>query len=926
MERIMVKKAAQAVPNRLLRAARKERGWTQRQVADRVGAPLSLNVTRWENGTAFPSAYYIERLCQIFDKSVRELGLSQLEDKTQGEPTLPLLVGEQAPSESVYKTWPQERTKQSLLVSTSADLTQDAYRADLLAIQDDTLPLPLTPLVGREEDVTSVCALLRRPEVRLLTLTGAGGIGKTRLALRVASELRGDFADGIYFVSLAALDDPTLVVTTITQTLGLKETEHRSLLDLVQTALRDKRLLLLLDNFERLIPAAPQLANLLARCPQLNILVTSRAVLHLQSEYEFPVSPLALPELEPLPSTEALVRYPAVVLFVQRAQAVKPDFQLHDSNASAIAEICVRLDGLPLALELAAARCKLLSPQELLARLSHRLEVLTGGPQDLPERQQTLRNTILWSYQLLDAQEQRLFRRLSVFAGGCTLEAAAAVCAALDGEEGAEHLLERVTSLLDKSLLRTIQQEGKQSRLVMLETIREYGLECLAESREMEASRQAHASYYLQVAEEDERELGGLQAAVALERLEGELDNLRAAMRWCLEREELGHSIEMALRLGAALWQLWRVRGHFSEGRTFLEQALAKSKGIEAPVRVKALMAAASLADNQDDNERAKALCEESLALCRELGDTRGIAVSIRLLGTIAHRRNNLGEASSLTEEALALFREVGDKDGIAWSLADSAHRVSNQGEYARGISLHEEALELWREVGHKDRIAQSHVCLAEMLFLSQSDPARVHALLEEGLALSRELGYKRGIAVSIALSGQVALSQGDAALARSLIEESLALCREMGNQEDIATSLFVSGKVDESQGDYAAARALYKESLAIGRVVSDNRHIASCLEGLAGLCVAQGEPVGAVRLWGAAEALREAMGTPIPPVYRANYDRSIANTRTQLGEQAFAAAWTEGRTMTLEQVLNAGKPSGTFAPGREKSYQFREH
>jgi predicted ATPase/transcriptional regulator with XRE-family HTH domain len=901
----MVKKAAQATPNWLLRAARKECGWTQQQVADRIGAPLALNISRWESGTAFPSAYYIERLCQLFGKSVRELGLSQLDDEKQVEHFSPPVRREQMHSSSIEEVRLEEMRTHDPLISTSEPPVQYGHRADLLTFRDDTLPLQLTPLVGREAEVKALYALLRQPEVRLVTLTGAGGIGKTRLALRVATDLRADFDDGVYFVSLAALDEPALVASTIAQTLGLKETEHRSLIDLVQIVLRDKRLLLLLDNFERLLPAAPQMANLLAHCPQLTILVTSRAMLHIQGEYMFPVPPLALPDLEPLPAPESLAQYPAVALFVQRAQEVKPGFQLRDSNAQAIAEICVRLDGLPLSLELAAARSKVLSPKELLARLTHRLEVLTGGPQDLPERQQTLRNTILWSYQLLDTQEQRLFRRLSVFAGGCTLQAVEATCTALDRSENAGRILENVISLLDKSLLQAIQQEGKESRLVMLETIREYGLEALVSSGQMEMIRQAHAIYYLQVAEEAGRELGGSQAAVALERLEGELDNLRAAMRWSLEREEMRLSIEIALRLGAALWQLWRVRGLFSEGRTFLEQALAKSKGIEAPIRVRALMAAASLADSQDDTDRAEALCKESLALCRELGDTGGIAVSLRLLGTIAHRRNNLVEAYALTEEALALFREVGDKDGIAWSLADSAHRVSHQGEYARGIALHEEALALWREVGHKDRIAQSHICLAEMLFISQGDPARVHALLEEGLALARELGYKRGIACGNSLSGQLALRQGDTDRARNLLEESLALCREMGNREDIATSLFILGKVAENKGDYAAASTLLKESLEIGRVVSDNRHIADCLEGLAGLCVTQGEAVGAVRLWGAAAALREAMGTPIAPVYRADYELSRAEARAQLGEKSFAAAWAEGQTVMLEQVLS---------------------
>jgi hypothetical protein len=423
----------------------------------------------------------------------------------------------------------------------------------------------------------------------------------------------------------------------------------------------------------------------------------------------------------------------------------------------------------------------------------------------------------------LDAQEQRLFRRLSVFAGGCTLEAATAVCAARDGEEGAGHFLERVTSLLDKSLLQTIQQEGKESRLVMLETIREYGLEALVTSGEMEASREAHAHYYLELAEEAERDLGGLQAAVALERLEREHDNLLAVMRWSLERGEMGPSPEMALRLGGALWQFWRVRGYWNEGRTFLEQALVKSTGIEAPVRVKALMGAARLAAFQGDLDHSEALCKEGLARRLELGDTGGIALFLRRLGLIAYRRSNLVGAESL----------------------------------------------------------------AEMLFVSQGDPARVHALLEEGLALSRELGYKEGIADSLLLLARVA----------------------------------------ESLGDYAAARVLYEESLAIGRVVGDNRHIASCLEGLAGLFVAREEPVKAVRLWGAADALREAIGTPIPPVDRADYERSVATARAKIGEQDFAKALAEGRMMALEQVLSGGgEPARISALGEEESQQCHEY
>jgi predicted ATPase/DNA-binding CsgD family transcriptional regulator len=596
----------------------------------------------------------------------------------------------------------------------------------------------------------------------------------------------------------------------------------------VQAALREKHLLLLLDNFERLLPAALQVVDLLTRCPQLKILVTSRAVLHVQGEYEFLVSPLALPDLEPLPAWEALASSPAVALFVQRAQVVRPDFQLTETNARTITEICVHLDGLPLALELAAARIKLLSPQELLTRLS-------------------------------------------VFAGGCQLQAVEAVCTALDGSESAGHLLENVTSLLDKSLLQTIQQEVKETRLVMLETIREYGLEALSASGELEATCRAHALYYLRLAEEAEPELVGPQQLVWLERLEREHDNLRAALRWSLEQGEARQNGEIALRLSSALRRFWQVRGYLSEGRNSLEQALVRSEGAEASLRAKALIAAARLAVNQGDTARTEALCQESLPLCKELGDTKGIAHILYLLGWATWRRGNSALAHSLTEESLVLFRKVGDEDNITWSLFNLAGIVSKRGEYARA-----------------------------------------RALLEESLALSKEVGDKRGIADYFCLSGPLALQQSDAVMACSLLEESVKLYREMGNQWSTAGSLSLLGKVATLQGDYVAACALYEESLAIAREWSFQWHIALSLEGLAGVVAALGNPTWAVLLWGAAESLCDALGSPIPPVERALYERSLAATRSQLGEKTFAAAWAEGRTMTPEQVLVAQGPETT--------------
>ncbi len=418
---------------------------------------------------------------------------------------------------------------------------------------DHNLPAQLTSLIGREQEVIAACTLLIRAEVRLLTLTGPGGVGKTCLALQIANELLDAFADGVCFVPLAPIFDPDFVLPAIAQTLGLKEAGNQPVSDLLKEYLRNLHLLLFLDNFEQIVAAAPLLADLLASCPKLKILVTSRAVLHIQGEHEFPVPLLALPDLKQLPDSASLTEYAAVALFLQRAQAIKPDFQITPANAHAIAEICSRLDGLPLAIELAAARIKLLPPQALLARLEHRLQVLTSGASNAPARQHTLRNTLKWSYDLLDAQEQRLFRRLSVFVGGCTLEAIEAIYTELDNGDEAIQLLDAVASLIDKSLLQQTEQEGEELRLVMLETIREYALECLAANGEMEVTRQAHADYFLVLAEEAEPKLVGIEQLQWLVRLEREHDNLRMALSWLLERKAL----EMALRLGGALSLFW---------------------------------------------------------------------------------------------------------------------------------------------------------------------------------------------------------------------------------------------------------------------------------------------------------------------------------------------------------------------------------
>jgi predicted ATPase/DNA-binding CsgD family transcriptional regulator len=785
-----------------------------------------------------------------------------------------------------------------------------AQMSDQVIVRPHNLPAQLTPLIGREQEVEAVCILLRRPAVRLVTLTGTGGVGKTCLGLEVATDLLDDFTDGVCFVSLAPISDPDLVIPTIAQALGIKEAGEQPVADLLQAYVRDKHLLLLLDNFEQVLAAAPWLSGLLADCPQLKILVTSRAVLHIYGEHEFPVPPLALPDLTHLPGSEALSQYAAVALFLQCAKAARPDFQVTPANTRAVAEICVRLDGLPLAIELAAARVKLLPPQVLLTRLAHRLQVLTSGARDAPVRQQTLRNTLAWSYDLLDAEEQRLFRRLSVFVGGCTLEAVEGLYTTL-GEMPAD-VLDGVASLIDKSLLRQTEQEGEEPRLLMLETIREYGLEALAASGEMESTWRAHAAYYLALAEDAELELGGPQQAARLGQLEREHDNLRAALQWSLEQagdegaREDERSMEIALRFGGALRGFWRVHGQISEGRNFLERALAAREGSEAFVQAKALIAAATLAYIQGDYERAETLCKESLALYRELEDLPGMAHSLHELGLVSSTRGDIATARSLLAESLALARAVDDEQLVSWALLHQGQVESGQGEYARARALFEESLAIHRRLQNKRLIAQTLSQLAQVLFVSQSDQAKVPSLLEECLVVSREIGFTQGIAAAFWLSGQVALGQCDLVTARALAEKSVVLYKEMGYLHGTAESLSALGKVLAAEGDYAAAQALDEESLALSGALDEKWVIAACLVSLGEVVAAQQKLAWAAQLWGAAEALRDAIGVPIQPVERADYERSLSAARVHLGERAFAAAWAQGRAMTPEQALAA--------------------
>lgn len=795
---------------------------------------------------------------------------------------------------------------------------------DVLKTRPCNLPEHLTPLIGREQEVESVLHFLRNTEIRLLTLTGIAGIGKTRLALQVARELclNNDFADGIYFVPLASISNPDFVVPTIARLFGLKETDGETVLEGLQAYLQDKHLLLVLDNFEHILSATPFLTPLLASCPGLKVLVTSRERLRLRYEQMFLLSPLALPDLKNLPDPEALSHYAAVALFLQRVQAMRPNFTVTQTNFRAIAEICTRLDGLPLTLELAAARMNMLSAQELLVRLKHPLQILSQGARDLPERQQTLYNTLHWSYGLLNAEEQRLFRWLSVFVGGCTYLAAESVC--VRSVDTGESVFNLVSSLIDKSLLQLDRRGGdtegeEESRLSMLETVREFAWECLNESGEAEAAQQAHAMYYLTLTEELEAALDGPQQVHVLGRLEREHDNLRAALERFLEpgKENGGSkhpSNEMALRMTGSLRQFWLVRGYFNEGRSFLERALANREGVKAVVQAHALTTAGTLAFLQGDHDRAEALCTESAALFRQAGEPRGLAVALYQLGRVVWTQGNVTLARKLAEEALTHARASGHEGSIAWAIFRLARLTIEQGEYDRGCALLEENLALQRKLGNRRAIATVLYQLAWGRFISQGEQALIRSSLEESLALFREVGEKEGIAFSLFLSGWLALVQNDMVPASSLLEEALALFREMGHREGIAWTLCIIGKVVFMREKPIAARVLYEESIALARILDQKELLAFGLEGLASVVVTQ-EALWAVRLWALAETLREKAGMPMFLIERASYEQAISHVRASLGERTFIATWTQGRTMTLEQALTAQARMGVSDP-----------
>ncbi len=746
------------------------------------------------------------------------------------------------------------------------------------------VPQPPSPLVGRSREVQDICERLQAGNERSLTITGAGGIGKSRLALEAAQALRYDFEDGVFFVELAALNDAALVADTIARVLGITERPHQHVGATLRDHLRAKHVLLILDNFEHVISSAPLVGELLAACPALTVLVTSRAPLTIR--YEQQVS------LEPLADADA------VQLFVQRAHAVGVDVAADDAGTSVYAAICRRLDRLPLAIELAAARSRFFSPPALLERLNHRLALLTGGARDLPLRQQTLRNTIDWSYNLLDESEQTLFARLAVFVGGSPA-AVAAVC----GPDGAGSVdpLAGLASLVDKSMLQQETGPDGEPRFVMLEILHEHARERLEARGAAEQLRRLHAEYFVTLAEAAESELEGSGGVAWLQRLETEHGNIRAALEWSTTAEP---GAMLAMRLAGAVWRFWEHRAYLSEGRRWLERVLASSPAGTPAVRAKVLTGAGTLAWQQGDFEQARAWHAMALQLYRETNDALGITFALTNLGVQAYRQGDYRAARTLYQESLAGARAIGDKQLMCVALNNLGLLLRAQGEYGQAVAHYTETLDHARELGNRRLLRAVLLNLGEVEHDQANYPAAI-TLYTESLVLSRNEGNTPELAYTLCKLAEVAYLQNDLAQAMSLLAEAQRLLQEVGETIYSAETLRIMGDAARARGEYGRAATFLGESLALCRKAVDQWEIVECLESFARLAGSQGQFVRAARLWAAAGTVRSAMRAPMRPCNRTCDTRSIASARAALGEAAFAAAWVAGTTLSLEQAID---------------------
>jgi predicted ATPase/class 3 adenylate cyclase len=768
---------------------------------------------------------------------LRDLGRHRLRDLTQPEQVLQLLHPD------LPETFPPVRS-----------LDRHAHN----------LPEQTTPFVGRERELTAVRALLMRDDLRLLNLTGPGGIGKTRLSLQVAADLVDHFEDGVFFVDLSLVSDPGLVVPSVAQAVGVRESPGRSLRDGLSEFLVGKHLLLILDNFEQLLPAASDISAMLSVCPKLHILVNSRTVLHLSGEHVFPIVPLGVPDAIPEKGASALISsiqaHEAIQLFEVRARAVKPDFAINAGNAAAVVAICRQLDGLPLAIELAAARVRMLPPQAIARRLVNALPLLTGGARDLPARQQTLRQAIAWSYDLLAEPERALFRRLSVFAGGCTIEAAEAVANAADDAitVPALDVLDGISALLDASLVEQREMPDGEPRFRMLGVIRQYGMEVLIAGGEAPAVQQRHADYYLDLAQTAEPRLHGAEQQLWLNRLRIEQDNIRSALAWFRDQGDN----ERYLRLAGALFWFWVGNGDWTESKEWYRDALERAPE-RTLNRARALYGAGTLRRLLSDYTVAKRWLEEGVSISRELGDRSLESRTLHVLAILLHEEGDHAGSRATQEKGLAIAREVDD----GWAM---------------GVLLRQRAA----------------------LALQKGDIDAAAAYIEESVEIHRRMDEQWALAHALNAYGDLMRTAGRYDDAEIRYQESLQLFVSLGVKDGRPSVLHNLGYVALGQGDAARAAEYFREALSLFQNLGDQRGVAECIAGFASALGALGEPRQAARLYGGAQVIFERTGTQIFFSNVAEHGRNVAAVRDALGEAAFAAAFHQGRNVALDDLI----------------------
>ncbi|GIV98121.1 MAG: serine/threonine protein kinase [Herpetosiphonaceae bacterium] len=754
--------------------------------------------------------------------------------------------------------------------------------------QRTNVPLPLTSFIGRQHELAEIPRILA--DARLVTLTGIAGIGKTRLAQQIALQLIDTYPDGVWFVELAPISDPALVPQTVLGVFGVRKKSARPPMESLFELLRAKQLLLILDNCERLLSACAQLVEeLLLPCPQLRILATSREMLGVSGEVTYPVPPLAVPDYRQPVLPDSLLQIEAAQLFVERARALVPSFTLTEQNAPRVAEICARLDGLPLALELAAARVRIFPVEQIAARLDRRFRLLSESSRTALPRHRILRALVDWSYDLLSLAEQRLFRRLSVFVGSWSLEVAQAVCAGEGIEE--DTILDLLPYLVEKSLVIAEPDEEGALRYRMLEILREYARERLIESGELEATQRRHAVYYLALVRSADQGLVSSEQADWLRRLESEHDNLRAALRWAIEHREA----ELGLRLGGTLWRFWYMHGYLTEGQQWLMKLLSLPANVaQTLARAQALNGAGNMAYKCSDYATARMLHEEGLAIARDKGYAPGVASSLNNLGLIARAQADYAQSQAFYEEALALNRSLGNRFSEALNLNNLGNVLYDRGDYPAAQACQQESVAIYRSLNNPWGTAMALCDLGNALY-AQGDVQEARSCYEQSLALRQEIGDNEGVALSLHYLGIVARDQGDDQQAVRLLSQSLSMRRQFEDRRDLAATLLALALVMQEQGDESQAIVLLREGMELQMALGTRLGAAQCLEASARILAGNGSATLAVQCLGAAQAIRESIGAPLPPMERDGYQRTLASLRDQLGEAAFDAAWAEG-------------------------------